>query len=73
MYYALQGWKLVKQVDNITLRITPSKSVTAFSDSADLCGMADCEFYDISEDATRRFLQDQRKEQSLEGMFPTIH
>lgn len=42
-------------------------------DSADLCGRSDCEFYDISEEATRRFLQTQAKEHTLEGKFPTIH
>jgi hypothetical protein len=41
--------------------------------SADLCERADCESYDISEDATRRFLKAQAKEHTLEGKFPTIH
>jgi hypothetical protein len=47
--------------------------VTASPDSADLCKRADCEFYDISEDATRRFLKAQAKEHTLEGKFPTVH
>jgi hypothetical protein len=47
--------------------------VTAFPDSADLCARADCEFYDISAEATRRFLQSQAKEHTLEGKFPMIH
>jgi hypothetical protein len=42
-------------------------------DSADLCRLSDCEFYDISEDPTRRFLKAQAKEHTLEGEFPTIH
>jgi hypothetical protein len=42
-------------------------------DLADLRKRADCEFYDISEEATRRFLQAQAKEHTLEGQFPTIH
>jgi hypothetical protein len=34
---------------------------------------ADFEFYDISADATRRFLQAKARKQTLEGKFPIIH
>jgi len=34
---------------------------------------ADFEFYDISADATRRFLQAKTKKKTREGKFPIIH
>jgi hypothetical protein len=42
-------------------------------DTVDLCVSADYEFYNISEEAPRRFLRAQANEQTLEGKFPTIH
>jgi len=68
-----KGWKWVKRIGAITLEDHRVNICDGVCDSADLCKRADCEFYDISEDATRRFLQSQAKEHTLEGKFPTIH
>lgn len=68
-----KGWKWVKQIGNIIFEDCRVNICDGVCDSADLCKRADCEFYDISEEATRRFLQAQAKEYTLEGKFPTIH
>lgn len=68
-----KDWKWVKQIGDITFEDHRVHICDGVCDSADLCGMADCEFYDISEETTGRILQAQRKEHSLEGKFPIIH
>ncbi len=68
-----KGWKWVKQIGNIIFEDCRVNICDGVCDLADLCKRADCEFYDVSEDATRRFLKAQAKEHTLEGKFPTIH
>jgi len=67
------GWKSVARVGNVTWEDARVNICDNICDSADLCGNADCEFYDISPEATQRFLQALAKEHTLEGKFPTIH
>lgn len=64
-----KGWKWVKQIGNITFEDHRVSICNGICDSADLCARTDCEFYDVSEEATRRFLLAQRKEHSLEGIL----
>jgi hypothetical protein len=67
--YCPKGWKWTLPLGNITIEDHHVNICDGICDSADLCGIAECEFYDISEDATRRFLQAQAKEHSLEGVL----
>jgi hypothetical protein len=64
-----KGWKCIMRFGNITFEDHRVSICDGVCDSADLCGIAECEFYDLSEDATRRFLQAQVKEHSLEGVL----
>jgi hypothetical protein len=68
-----KGWKWVKQIGHITFEDHRVNICDGICDSADLCGISDCEFYDLSQEATHLFLRAQAKEHSLEGQFPTIH
>lgn len=42
-------------------------------DSGDLCGITRCEFYDLSPEATRRFLRAQAHEHTLEHLLQPVN
>jgi hypothetical protein len=41
-------------------------------DSADLCGITTCEYYDTSPEATQRFIKALNREHTLEGLFEKL-
>jgi len=61
------GWKSVGRLKNISIESRLVKICADICDSADLCGNRECEYYDTSREATRRFMEAQRHERTLEG------
>ena len=68
------GWKSVAKVgDFFTWESSTVNICDGICDSADLCGIDSCEFYDISPEATRRFLRTNAHEDTLEHLLAPIN
>lgn len=67
------SWKSVTKSGNATLKSGTVNICGCICDSGDLCGIVTCEFYDISPDATRRFLQNNDGEHTLEQLLIPIN
>ena len=78
-----QACRWISQVGNVTFE---NRDVTIFSDicsHSDRCGMEDCQYFDNSEEATRKFIQaqalshgtvqDQEKARHYERMLRVRH
>jgi hypothetical protein len=64
------GWKSVAKVgSNFTWESSTVNICDGVCDSCDLCGIETCEFYDISPEATRRFIRALNYEQTTEFQF----
>lgn len=63
------GWKSVAKVANFTWENSTVNICDGICDSADLCGIESCEFYDTSPEGTRRFLKALYHEQTAEFQF----
>lgn len=62
-----KGWENIIRIGNITIEDSIVTICDFICDSADLCGIASCEFYDTSREATRRFIKALNHEQTLAG------
>lgn len=62
-----KGWKSEGRLKNISIESRVVNICDGICDSADLCGKMECEYFDTSREATRRFMQAQRHERTLEG------
>lgn len=67
------GWKSVARVGNVTWEDARVNICDNICDSADLCGKKECEFYDRSPEADRRFARALAHEQTLEYKFTKLH
>jgi hypothetical protein len=67
------GWKSVTNCGNVTLESATVNICDGVCDSADLCGIGFCEFYDNSPEATRRFISALNYEQTAEFQFAKPH
>jgi hypothetical protein len=58
-----------------TLRVhhTKVQIYDGICDSADLCGIKSCRFYDTSREATRRFMRAQAEEHTLEHLCKRLN
>jgi hypothetical protein len=65
----IEGWKHTATLGNITIEDSRVIILDGICDSCDLCGISACRFYDISPEATRRFLLAQAREHTLEGLL----
>lgn len=67
-----EGWSAVREVKlkHTTVRVhhTKVQIYAGVCDSADLCGIKRCRFYDTSREATRRFMRAQAEEHTLEHL-----
>ncbi len=63
------GWKSVSKFGNVTFESATVNICDGICDSCDLCGIESCEFYDISPQATRRFIRALNFEQTAEFQF----
>jgi len=64
------GWKSVATVgNNFTWESSTVNICDGICDSCDRCGIETCEFYDISPEATKRFLLANAREHSLEHLL----
>lgn len=62
-----KGFKNRLKTGNIVLEDVRVNVCAGICDSADLCGIEDCEFYDVTREGTRLFLQTNAHEHTLEG------
>lgn len=67
------GWKSVSKIGNFTWENSTVNICDGICDSADLCGIETCEFYDLSPEANRRFAQALAYEQTLEYQLTKLH
>ncbi|MGH9970492.1 MAG: hypothetical protein ACREBG_22250 [Pyrinomonadaceae bacterium] len=67
------GWKSVSKFGNITFESATVNICDGICDSCDLCGIESCEFYDISPEATKRFIRVLNCEQTAEFLFAKPH
>ncbi|MBA2705891.1 MAG: hypothetical protein H0U60_18800 [Blastocatellia bacterium] len=68
------GWKSVAKVgSNFSWESSTVNICDGICDSADLCGIERCEFYDISPEGTRRFIRALNYEQTAEFQFAKPH
>lgn len=67
------GWKSVAKVGNLTWENSTVNICDGICDSADLCGIETCEFYDLSPEANRRFARALAYEQTLEYQLTKLH
>lgn len=67
-----EGWKrdgtLALGAATLTVRTTV-QIYASICDSCDLCGITHCRFYDTSPAATRRFMQAQGEEHTLDHLL----
>jgi hypothetical protein len=68
-----KGWKSVVKIGSVTLESATVNISNGVCDSADLCGIESCEFYDTSIEATQEFFRGQKKEQTLEYLLEPIN
>jgi len=62
------GWKSVGRLNNISIESRVVNICAGICDSPDLCGKRECEYYDTSREANRRFIQANGHEHTLEGL-----
>lgn len=67
------GWKFVTNCDNATFESAIVNICDGICDSADRCGIEHCEFYDISPEATKRFLRANAHEHTFEHLLAPIN
>ncbi len=67
------GWKSVSKLGNVTFESATVNICDGICDSADLCGIETCEFYDLSPEANRRFARALAYEQTLEYQLTKLH
>ena len=64
------GWKSVAKVgNNFTWESSTVNICDGICDSCDRCGIESCEFYDISPEATKRFIRALNFEETAEFQF----
>ena len=63
------GWKSVIKCGNVSFESATVNICDGICDSCDRCGIESCEFYDTSEEATRRFIRALNYEQTAEFQF----
>lgn len=67
-----EGWTTTRVVKErhceITVHHTHVNVLAGVCDSADLCGISSCAYYDVTPAGTRRFMDASLKLQTLEGM-----
>ena len=61
------GYKEAMAVGEITLTYNEVTVCGSICDSADLCKIEKCEFYDVTREGTRRFMKASAEEETLEG------
>lgn len=61
-------WKNNLKLKNITIQDSRVRVCFGICDSADRCGVQDCEYYDVSEAGTRIFMAGLVHESTLEGL-----
>lgn len=64
-----QGWKSVSKLKNITLEDSSVEIHDGICDSADLCGITRCDYYDVTREGTRRYMKALAHSQTLEGLL----
>lgn len=67
------GWKSVIRLGNVTFESVSVNICDGICDSCDLCGIGSCEFFDVSPEATKRFLRALSFEQTAEFQFAKRH
>lgn len=68
-YKCPHGWKRITKLGTITLENSTVRICDNICDSADLCGLTHCEYYDATREGTRRFLGAQARSHTLEGII----
>lgn len=61
------GYKETLTVGKVRIAFVEVAVCGGVCDSADLCKIERCEFYDVTRDGTRRFMRAAAEEESLEG------
>jgi hypothetical protein len=61
------GWTGIERRGTITIHYNKVNICGDICDSADMCGIAKCEYFDLSREANRRFCQAQCDERSFKG------
>lgn len=64
-----RGWKRKSKVGSTTFESDVVNVCGDICDSPDLCGIEDCEYYDISREANKKFQQANAREHTLEGLI----
>ena len=67
------GWKSVTKCGNVTFESATVNICDGICDSADLCGIESCEFYDTSPEASKRFLRANAHEHTAEHLLAPIN
>ena len=67
------GWKSVTKLGNITFESPTVNICDGICDSAHLCDIESCEFYDPSPEASKRFLRANAQEHTLEHLLASIN
>jgi len=61
------GYKDAMAVGEITLTLSEVIVCGSICDSADLCKIEKCEFYDVTREGTRGFMKASAEEETIEG------
>jgi len=63
-----KGWKTSTKIGNLTLEDQTVEICGGICNFPDLCGISDCEYYDIIREGTVKFQKALAHEDTLEGM-----
>ena len=66
------GWKHIGKIGSLTWEDPTVNIYEGICDSPDLCGITVCQYYDTSQEATRRFQKAQANEHTLEGLMEKL-
>ena len=64
-----QGWKTSIKCGNFIFEDHTVEICNGVCNFPDLCGITDCEYYDITQEGTQKFLKALAREDSLEGLI----
>ena len=67
------GWKSLSRFGNVALESATVNICDGICDSADRCRIDSCEFYDITPEATKRFLRASAREDTAEHLLAPIN
>jgi hypothetical protein len=63
------GWKRTTKLKNLVVENSSVEIHDGVCNSADLCGITHCDYYDLTQEGTRRYLKALGRSHTLEGIL----